>query len=72
MAALEAAFASWTDPSASLTTRVALLRAGPLAPGKISSNRQHNIPHGGSGPNLFLASSGDTTNKSNRDIVYGL
>jgi hypothetical protein len=70
MAALEAVLASWADPTASLASRVTRLLTGALAPGKVSSNRQHNILLGGGGPNLFLASAGDTTNKSTGDASF--
>jgi hypothetical protein len=68
MAALEAVLNSWGDPSASSATRVARLLIGPLSSSRVKSNKQHNTLLGGSGPNLFLTSSTDTTNASNNDV----
>jgi hypothetical protein len=69
---LTTALAAWSDPSATFSTRDSELLSTWLATGKAHSNRQRNILRGGSGPNLFLASSADSTNATAADRVVSL
>jgi len=73
MAALDAVLNEWSDPTATFADRVAALRSGPLAAGRVKSNKQHNVLLGGSGPNLFFTSGIiDATNQSNSDASFTL
>jgi len=57
----------------STAERVSTLRSGPLAAGRVKSNKQHNVLLGGSGPNLFLTSGIiDATNQSASDASFTL
>jgi hypothetical protein len=67
LAALEAVLSTWTDPTADLNTRVTRLRSGPLAAGRVASNKQPNTLEGGAGPNLFFAALDDSTKASSGD-----
>jgi hypothetical protein len=67
LAALESVLAAWTSTDASFSDRVSALVNGLFASGKVKSNKQHNILTGGSGPNLFFASSIDTTDVASED-----
>jgi hypothetical protein len=67
LAALEAVLATWSNPDMGFPDRVSTLLGGILASSKVRSNKAHNSLAGGNGPNLFFASTGDTTNKTNAD-----
>jgi hypothetical protein len=67
LAALESVLAAWTSPDGSFSDRVSALVSGLLASGKVKSNKARNTLTGGSGPNLFFASTIDTTNASSGD-----
>jgi hypothetical protein len=67
LAALDSILAAWTSPDASFSDRVAALLSGLLSSGKVTSNKARNTLTGGSGPNLFFASTIDTSNVSSGD-----